>query len=85
MHYQAIVDIATKQFQAKASNDALTEDQKKAVQTASSELYLATMFIHQSDHCQYGKFSKNLENSFTKWNDDYPNIIPYMLRLSSHQ
>jgi hypothetical protein len=30
------------------------------------------MFIHQSDCRRYGKLSKELENSFTKENDDYP-------------
>ena len=82
MHDQAIVDIATERFQAgvaddatRVTYDALTEAQKLVVQTASSELYLATMFIHQSDRRRYGKLSEDLENSFTKGNDDYPNNL----------
>jgi hypothetical protein len=50
----------------------LTEAQKQAVQTASSNLYLATMSIHQSDRRCYGKLSEDLENTFTKGHDDYP-------------
>ena len=33
------------------------------------------MFIFQSDRCRYGKLSEELENSFTKGNDDYPDNL----------
>jgi hypothetical protein len=33
------------------------------------------MFIHQSDHCQCGKLSAYLENSFTRGNDDCPDNL----------
>jgi hypothetical protein len=50
----------------------LHADDQAIVQTAASELYLSTMFIFQSDRRRYGKLSEELENSFTKGNDDYP-------------
>jgi hypothetical protein len=58
---------------------SLSEAQKLAMQTASSELHLATVFIHQSDRGRFGKLSEELENSFTKGNDDYPDNL-----LSAH-
>ena len=33
------------------------------------------MFITQSDRRRYGKLSEELENSFTKGNDDYPDNL----------
>jgi hypothetical protein len=75
LHDQAIVDIVTERLHPSASYDSLNADQKRVVQTASSELYLATMFIRQSDRRRYGKLSEDLENSFTKGNDDYPDNL----------
>jgi hypothetical protein len=52
--------------------DDLNKQQKTAVHTAASELYQATMLLHQSDRCRYGKLLEELKNDFTKGNDDYP-------------
>ena len=75
LHDQAIVDIVTEQLHPTLLFSTLTDPQKLVVHTASSELYLATMFIHQSDRRRYGKLSEELENSFTKGNDDNPNDL----------
>jgi hypothetical protein len=75
LHDQAIVDITTERLHPGISYETLNAAQKAIVQTTSSELYLATMFIHQSDHRRYGKLSEDLENSFTKGNDDYPDNL----------
>lgn len=44
----------------------------RQVQTASSELSLATIFKHQSDRRRHGKLSEERENSFTQGNEDHP-------------
>ena len=72
LHDQAILDIVTERLHPGTQYSALSTNQQETVQTASSDLYLATMFIHQSDRRRYGKLSEDLENSFTKGNDDYP-------------
>jgi hypothetical protein len=49
LHDQAIVNIVTVRLHPNVAYDVLPDAQKLVVQTASSDLYLATMFIHQSD------------------------------------
>jgi hypothetical protein len=75
LHNQAIIDIVTERLHPNVAYDILSDPQKLVVQTASSDLYLATMFIHQSDRRRCGKLSEDLENSFTKGNDDYPSNL----------
>lgn len=75
LHDQAIVTIVTEWYHTGVAYGTLTDAQKLAIQTASSDLYLATMFIHQSDRRWYNKLSKKLESSFSKGNDDYPNNL----------
>jgi hypothetical protein len=75
LHDQAIVDITTERLHPGISYETLNAAQKAIVQTASSELYLATMFIYQSDRRLYGKLSEDLENSFIKGNADYPDNL----------
>jgi len=75
LHDQSIVDIVTERLHVGIPYNALNDAQKAVVQTASSDLYLSTMFIHQSDRRRYGKLSEELENSFTKGNNDYPNNL----------
>ena len=75
LHDQAIIDIACERSKV-GKCSTLTADQQYVVKLAASELYHATIFIHQSDRRRYGKLSENLENSFTtKANDDYPNNL----------
>jgi hypothetical protein len=49
LHDQAIVDITTERLHPGSDYSTLSVAQKQVVQTASSELYLATMFIYQTD------------------------------------
>jgi hypothetical protein len=72
LYDRAIVDIVTERLHPGINYNALTDVQKEAVQTAYSDLYLATMFIHQSYRHRYGKLLEELENSFTKGNNNYP-------------
>ena len=55
--------------------ETLTEEQKLNLHSSASELYQATMFLHQSDRRRYGKLLEELENDFTKGNDDYPQTL----------
>ena len=75
LHDRSIIDIVMSRSHPGVDFDDLTADQMSAVHTAASELYLSTMFIFQSDHHRYGKLSEELENSFTKGNDDYPDNL----------
>jgi hypothetical protein len=75
LYDQAIIDIATERAHPGTQYSALSDPQQLAIQSASAELYHATMFIFQSDRRRYGKLSEELENSFTKGNDDYPDNL----------
>ena len=55
LYDQAILDIVTERMHPDTEYSALTKEQTETVQTASSDLYLTTMFIHQSDRRRYGK------------------------------
>jgi hypothetical protein len=57
LHDQPIVDITTERLHPGTAYETLNAAEKTIVQTASSELYLATIFIHQSDRCRYGTCS----------------------------
>ena len=61
----------------------LTEVQKLIVNSSASELYQATMFLHQSDRRRYGKLLEELENDFTKGNDDHPDTFVKAYHLLS--
>ena len=75
LYDQAIIDIATERAHPGTQYSALSDPQQLAIQSASAELYHATMFIFQSDRRRYGKLSEEFENSFTKGNDDYPDNL----------
>jgi len=75
LHDQAIVNIVTERLHPGSTYAALTAANQQAVQTASSKLYLAIMFIYQSSRRCYGKLGEELKNSFTKGNDDCPNKL----------
>jgi hypothetical protein len=80
----AIVNICHQRLRhPDAAYDTLDEVQKTAVHTAASELYQVTMFLHQSDRRQYGKLLEELENDFTKGNDDYPPTLSNAYHLIS--
>jgi hypothetical protein len=62
---------------------SLMDEQKLNVNSSASELYQATMFLHQSDRRRYGKLLEELENDFTKGNDDYPQTLVKAYHLLS--
>ena len=75
LHDQAIVDIMVQRLHPGSNFSALDIDERIAIDRAASDMNLATMFIHQSDRRRYGKLSEELENAFTKGNDDYPDNL----------
>ena len=50
LHDQAIIDIVTEKLHPGTAYTALNNADKLVVQATSSDLYLATIFITQSDH-----------------------------------
>ena len=75
LHDRSIVDIVVAKSHPGVDYEDLSDAHMTTAQTAAGELYLSTMFIFQSDRRRYGKLSEELENSFTKGNDDYPDNL----------
>jgi hypothetical protein len=75
LYDQSILNIIIKKRHTGLAYEAPTDEQKLDVNSSVSELYQATMFLHQSDCRQYGKLLEELENDFTKGNDDYPQTL----------
>jgi hypothetical protein len=75
LHDQSIVTIMTERMHPGTDYADLDPATMVSVDTAAGEMYLATMFVHQSDRRRYGKLSEELENAFTKGNDDYPDNL----------
>jgi hypothetical protein len=83
LYDMAIVNICHDRLHPGVEYETLDVPQKQAVHTAASELYQATMFLQQSDRRRYGKLLEELENAFTKGNDDYPVTLVNAYRLLS--
>ena len=50
----------------------LQDDKIMMVETTAREIYLACTFVINSDLRQYGRLLEDLENDYTKGNDNYP-------------
>jgi hypothetical protein len=83
LYDQSILNIIMERRHSGLTYETLTEEQKLDVKSSASELYQATMFLHQSDRHQYGKLLEELENDFTKGNDDYPQTLVKAYHLLS--
>ena len=44
-------------------------------------MYLYTVFLQQSDWLKYSKFNEDLENDYTKGNDNYPREVTKTYQL----
>ena len=54
----------------------LQDDEIKMIETTAREIYLACAFVINSDLRRYGRLIEELENDYTKGNDNYPcNIV----------
>ena len=70
LYDQAIINIFSEWKHPGVDYSTPNTDQNRVLQKSSSELYLATIFITQRCRRWYINLSKELENSFTKGNDD---------------
>ena len=50
----------------------LKDDKIKMIETTAREIYLACAYVINSDLRQYGRLIEELENDYTKGNDNYP-------------
>ena len=50
----------------------LKDDELKMIETTAREIYLACEFVINSDLRRYGRLIEELENDYTKGNDNYP-------------
>ena len=73
IHNTAICDfIVTQMHGINATYDGLVDDaDRQVVDKAAHNIYCATMFLVQCNWQCYGKLVENLENNFTRGNDNY--------------
>ena len=50
----------------------LQDDERKMIETTAREIYLSCEFVINSDLKRYGRLIEELENDYTKGNDNYP-------------
>ena len=78
IHDPNIFDILTEGKYPVGGYDILDPYKKEDVQHASKEQYLSCDFIFQSDIKNYGRIIEELNNNYTKGNNNYPD---YMFKL----
>ena len=54
------------------SESDLQDDEINMIETTAREIYLACTFVINSDLRRYGRLIEDLENDYTKGNDNYP-------------
>ena len=50
----------------------LQDDELKMIETTAQEIYLACAFVISYELRRYGRLIEELENNYTKGNDNYP-------------
>ena len=50
----------------------ISEDKPRMVETTAQEIYFSCAFVVNSDLKRYGRLIEELENYYTKGNDNYP-------------
>ena len=56
----------------------LQDDEIKMIETTAQDIYLACAFVINSDLRRYGRLIEELENDYTKGNDNYPrNMVSF--------
>jgi len=71
LHDMAITEMIS-QRKFKKGYRELDDKQFQAADEEAKEMYLACAFIVHADNKRYGKLKEDLENSYTRGNDDYP-------------
>ena len=74
IHDQAIENIAAeKLFGIKDLQEKeITKSEKNLIQSTAEDMYLAVAFIMHADKRRFGKLQEDLENDYTKGNNNYP-------------
>ena len=52
-----------------------TEERTKEAKVRCKEKFLAYTFIYKADNDKYGKLKEELQNDYTKGNDNYPDTL----------
>ena len=63
--------------------DTLIDVQQAVVQENAKDMYLACVFLCQSDRKRYCRFLEELENDYTKGNSKYPTDLVTAYRMIS--
>ena len=50
----------------------LQDDEQKSIETTARDIYLSCALVINSDLKRYGPLIEELENEYTKGNDNYP-------------
>ena len=81
LYDQAMFKIAQDSTVYSTTAEADLQDEKiKMIETTAQEIYLACAFVINSNLRQYGRLIEELENEYTKGNDNYPHNM-----VKSHQ
>ena len=72
LHDQPIIDIVTEEKYPAARYDIIDPKKKEAAKQASKEQYLKCAFIFQRDINIYGGLIEEIENGYTKGNNNHP-------------
>ena len=81
LHDEAITRMACREEHDHSDIEGLDEDEKTAVDEKASNMYLSIAFLQQSDRRHYAKLSEDLENDYTKGNDNYPRDVTKAYQL----
>ena len=73
LYYQAMFKIAQDStVYSMTAEDNLQYYERKMIETTAREIYLSCAFVINSDLKRYGRLIEELENDYTKGNDNHP-------------
>ena len=81
LHDEAISKMVCKEERDHEDLQALSDDGKEEIDEKASQVYLSTAFLQQSDPRRYTKLNEDLENDYTKGNDNYPREVTKAYQL----
>ena len=82
LYDQATLDIITHDVHGVTTDyNTLTDAEQSDVKDLANDLVQATMFVAQADKRRFGPLQEDLENAYTRGNDDYPTdlVLAYQL------
>ena len=81
LHDEAITRMVCKEEHGHEDLTRLNDDERDDIDDLASKRYLSIAFLQQSDKRRYGKLTEELENDFTKGNDNYPRDVTKSYQL----